>query len=850
MPDTTTSDRTQILGTGQTETLLGTSQADEILALAGDDVIEGAGGADVIYGDFIGENLLEGTDTATSFAQYGESGAWTVRDEGNGHSSMTQSVDTLAGATYEISFELAANYGANVLSGAVEVLWNGEVISTFDTNSAVFQDQMVAFQGTGGPGELTFRSVESTVSSGPEILTDLPVFYYETEKLIGDETVTVKSIAEGQSHIYQVLNGKLHIFDPVSETYTPAGAEATVVVNAIGFNQQDNLIYGIAVKPGVDALGNAVAEADLMMYDASGAAYRIGSTPYRSWTADIDDDGNLWAFHSSMDRVTRIDLDQFDAEGNPVTETYKFPQDMITDKVWDVGFDAATNTFYGIVKPEVAGEAAKLFQIDISQVESGGEPIFSTTPISGTMIDGEMLDGVPAITFGAFVVDGDGNLYAGGNSGDHDMDSSTNSSGGIYQVLTDAETGEVTLELVSDAPKASSNDGAVDPRTMDPFADKDQYAQVLIRSPEVVETPDDATSYDDQIHSGADADTVYGGYGEDMIVGAGRGDTLSGGAENDAIYGGAGPNSTSTTVSTYDENGVRYDADGNILPEDDDTLYGGEGDDYLSGSAGHDKLHGGVGNDTLDGGTGFDQLFGDAGDDILNGGSDQDTLWGGDGADTLNGGSGHDTLHGELGQDILVGGSGDDTLSGGADKDDLKGGSGADILHGDGGDDTLDGGTGDDQIFGGDGVDYIKGGSGNDLMLGGEGKDKLSGYVGDDVLDGGAGADRLYLGAGADIATGGSGSDRFIFREDDLDGSQDRITDFRNANGESDRLDLRSLELLSDAMTEDLWIATYVAQAQDNSVSVDLGGCTISFDARDGGPSDALYLEICDGILF
>ena len=181
-----------------------------------------------------------------------------------------------------------------------------------------------------------------------------------------------------------------------------------------------------------------------------------------------------------MDRVTRIDLDQVDADGNPVSETFKFPADMVTDKVWDVGFDATTQTFYGVVKPSRAGETAKLFQIDITDVANGGEPVFSTSPITGTYIDGALVEGVPAITFGAFVVDGDGNLYAGGNGGDHDMDASTSSSGGIYKVVF-ADDGDVQLELVADAPKAYSNDGAVDPRTMDPFTEKDTYANVLIR---------------------------------------------------------------------------------------------------------------------------------------------------------------------------------------------------------------------------------------------------------------------------------------------------------------------------------------------------------------------------------
>lgn len=851
MPDSENTPRAEIIGTDQTENIVGSYGADMILGLAGDDTIESAGGQDIIYGDFIGQNLLEGTDTATSFAQYGENGAWSVQDIGNGHTSMTQSVDTLAGAKYEISFELAANYGANSLSGAVEVLWNGEVINTFDTNSAIFQDHTVSFVGNGGAGELTFRSVDSsTPPEGPEIFTDQPVFYYETVKQIGGQDVTVKAIAEGQSHIYQVLNGKLHVFDPVTEQYTPAGADATVVVNAIGFNQEDNLIYGIAVRDGVDSLGNAVSKSDLVMYDAAGDTYRIGATPYRSWTADIDNNGDLWAFHSSMDRVTRIDLDTFDANGDPVAQTFKFPKDMVTDQVWDVGFDEASNTFYGVVRPPQAGAAAKLFQIDISQVADGGEPVFSTSPIVETRIGNTVVAGVPAITFGAFVVDGDGNLYAGGNGGDHDMNGATASSGGIYKVITDPDSEEIALELVADAPKAYSNDGAVDPRTMDPFTEKDQYANVLIRSPELTEAPDPATTYDDTIHSGAHSDTVDGGYGEDMIIGAGRGDLLKGGLEDDAIYGGAGPDSTSTMVSSYDEDGIRYDPFGNVLPEDDDVIYGEEGDDFMSGSAGHDEIHGGTGNDTLDGGTGFDSLYGDQGDDTLSGGSHQDTLSGGEGDDALNGGSGDDMLMGDAGADSLIGGSGDDTLNGGLDQDDLKGGPGSDLLYGESGNDRLDGGTGDDQIFGGEGRDYVKGGSGNDQLSGGADRDKLMGYTGDDTLDGGAGRDTLYLGAGADVATGGADSDRFIFRQDDLDGSTDRITDFCNADGEHDRIDLRALDVLSDGLSAEEWITASVMQEADNGVLVDLGQCTIAFDARDEGPGNALYLEICDSFLF
>ena len=348
--------------------------------------------------------------------------------------------------------------------------------------------------------------------------------------------------------------------------------------------------------------------------DAEGNSYLMGSTPYRSWTADFDDSGNLWAFHSSMDRVTMIDVDSFDSDGNPICTTFKFPKDMITDKMWDVAFDAVNNCFYGLVKPSSEGAPGKLYTIDISAVSAGGEPVFSSVDVDGTLINGVMNSGMPALTFGALMIDADGNLYAGGNGGDHDMDDSTATSGGIYRIETDPLTGATYLSLVAAAPKAYSNDGAIDPRAIDPFTEVDTFASVLIRSPELTAIADADLTYDDTINGEGGRDEIYGGFGEDTLIGASLGDNITGGLENDVIYGGAGPNGTSSgIISFYDEDGNRFDQFGNLLPEDDDMLSGGAGDDFLHGSAGYDTLSGGLGNDALSGGTGNDWLSGGTG---------------------------------------------------------------------------------------------------------------------------------------------------------------------------------------------------------------------------------------------
>ncbi|MDX8346900.1 calcium-binding protein [Cognatiyoonia sp. IB215446] len=815
----------KILGTDLDEEIRGDGAENVIIGRGGDDTIHGAAGEDLIVGDY-DENLLSGTEGAMSFAGYADTSQWTVTDLPGGHNAMSQIVETTAGVDYQLTFEVAANIGAGVAQGGVEVLWNGDSIGSYDAENGLFEPITVTFTGTGHPGELTFRSTEPEGQSN--IDSSGPIFSYEKTMTIEGQEVNVAAFAEGQPNLYQVLNGTLVVFDPATQTYTQAGADATVTVNAIGFNVEDDLIYGIAVRDGVDSLGNAISQRDLVMIDADGQSYRIGETPYRSWTGDFDDKGNLWAFEADMDYFMRVDVSERDADGNPIVERFNLPDELIQARVWDVAYDAETQTFSGVVRPNAEGQAGTLITIDVS----GDEPAFTLVPVTGTMIDGVLQEGLPAVTFGAAIIDADGTLYVGGNSGDHDMNDTTSSSGGFYRVETDPSTGEAILVLVADAPRSSSNDGAADPRALDPFQAIDLDSSILIRDISMAEDPSDASSFDDTIDGNAGADEILGNQGDDVLSGSSAGDKINGGSGDDLIHGGAAPGQENPDiVSVYDNDGLRYDQFGNLLQEDDDILFGGAGDDVMSGSAGHDHLDGGIGNDTLSGGSGADTLSGGEGDDLLNGGRENDVLDGGSGQDTLDGGSG------------------DDSLFGGEGQDNLKGGSGNDFLSGDAGDDSLRGDKGNDTLKGGDGADKLNGGSDNDTLSGDDGNDYLNGGSGNDMLDGGAGKDRIYLGAGDDIALGGAGSDRFVFRDQDMDGGNDLIMDFRNDGSESDRIDVRALDLLVDLTVEN-WLAENVTAADDGSVLADLGGCTVTFASREDGQINSFYQEICDSFMF
>ena len=853
-------DATTHSGSAGADDLTGSGAADVMVGLAGNDAIAGQGGDDALYGDYQSDNHLDGTSGAYGFADYGASGHWTVTSLDDGHQAMSQTITTEATGVYSVSFEIAANFAAGVTSVGVEILVGDTVIKTVSSDSGAFGVHDVSFTATGAETTLTVRSIE-TEATGPVIDTSGPVFHYDKEVVIGGETTTVAAFAEGQSNLLQVLNGTLYVFDTATSTYEKAGVDGTVNVNSMGFNQQDDLLYAIAVGSGTDALGNAVSASDLVMIDADGHTYRIGETPYRAWTGDFDDQGNLWSFNSSMNHIAVIDVDTLDGDGNPLTTVHKLPRDLVQKSFYDLAFDAENQVFRGVCRPSAEGQPATLLTVDISS----GTPEFSEISVTHTVIDGETQVGVPAITFGAAIYDTDGNLFVGGNSGDHDMDNSTRSAGGIYKVIVNPDTSTATLELITSAPKSYSNDGAADPRALSPFVDVDLSSSVLIRNLEMTATAEGDLSYDDTLEGAGGEDMLVGGLGEDVIVGGSLGDVLDGGTGDDSLYGGGAPGSGPAGRSYYDAEGARFDADGNPLAPDDDSLSGGTGDDHLSGSAGHDTLEGGIGNDTLSGGSGFDTLRGGDGDDDLSGGANTDALWGGAGADTMVGGSGDDTLYGgadadqmnggshddllygdagddhmtgssgndvlngEDGADTLIGGSGDDDLYGGDGDDSLTAGSGDDVVVGEDGADRVIGGTGNDQLSGGAGRDRLKGDSGNDTLDGGADRDHLSGGYGNDVLDGGGGRDQLYMGAGDDIATGGAGGDRFVFRNDDLSGGTDEITDFSTEDG--DRFDLRQLDLASTDAEELTWFESYVTILDSGDAVVTLGSSTVTLTA-------------------
>ena len=287
--------------------------------------------------------------------------------------------------------------------------------------------------------------------------------------------------------------------------------------------------------------------------------------------------------------------------------------------------------------------------------------------------------------------------------------------------------------------------------------------------------------------------------------------------------------------SDVTENTVEGTAASDVLSgtAENDAISGLEGDDFITGGVGNDQLTGGDGTDRFfffdgDGAdtiTDFDinwekikindvfispigdpvsgVTFTQQGDDLVisyNGDTDSITLtdvnldeW--KAVATVYGTAGDNAMTGTDGNDVMEGLGGADTMHGGQGDDRIYAGPSGDFLYGGQGNDILGGNTGDDYIEGNRGTDILRGHEGTDTLLGGGGDDYLYGNEGNDTLDGGNGSDRLF---------GGDGNDVFVFTAAShsfgADG-MDSIRDFKNSEGEEDKIDLTAFEDLTFSTT-------------------------------------------------
>lgn len=163
----------------------------------------------------------------------------------------------------------------------------------------------------------------------------------------------------------------------------------------------------------------------------------------------------------------------------------------------------------------------------------------------------------------------------------------------------------------------------------------------------------------DLLVGGSGNDTLGGGAGNDFLVGgdeqADGSDKLYGGDGDDTLIGGG-------WQDTILKNKMFETGEEILTSTEADVIWAGSGNDLILAAGGNDTIGAGTGNDQIEAGGGDDRIFAYSGDDTVSGEAGNDLIFSGSGADSINGGDGNDTLWGGSGDDTLTGGDGSDTF--------------------------------------------------------------------------------------------------------------------------------------------------------------------------------------------
>ncbi|MEO0645451.1 MAG: spondin domain-containing protein [Cyanobacteria bacterium J06650_10] len=298
--------------------------------------------------------------------------------------------------------------------------------------------------------------------------------------------------------------------------------------------------------------------------------------------------------------------------------------------------------------------------------------------------------------------DGDDTIAGGGGTDtiDGGEGSDTNSFVNINANAADATIAGVTVTLNADGTgSASYIAGGVDGNP------------VINETFTGIENITGSNNNDIITATGAAANMLNGGLGDDTIAGGGGTDTLDGGDGIDTnSFQGIG----AEVIADLGSGSASYQPNPNTTVFENflnfENLLGSDNNDQLFGDGGANVLSGGAGDDLLAGRGGGDTLNGDAGNDVLRGGGGNDTLDGGAGIDTAD--------FSDIGPDVtvdLAAGTADYVANNNNIQDTL---SSIENIVGSGSDDTLTGDANNNEINGGAGGDTLNGGDGDDILRG------------------------------------------------------------------------------------------------------------------------------------
>ncbi|MGL5839641.1 MAG: cadherin domain-containing protein [Sphingorhabdus sp.] len=715
-----------LIGDDGNDTLTGGVHEDNLDGGAGNDILEGGGDRDVLAGgdgddilrgdtttsnattestsDEVGGNLLinesfeaaiDGTATAgwasstTRPAQTlttgitGLVGANAVHlDDGAGNIMVTQEIKNLsAGESLSLQFLLAGKVAG--ATSTVEVLWNGEVIGTYNNPTTALTNQTINIATAkvkDGTNTLSFRGIGTVDGSGGAI-----------------DNVRLTRISGGAD---QLIGG-------AGRDRLLGGGGNDVLLGGDGDDSGANISAGVTTQAFAPGL-----------FGGAGNDILDGGTGNDTLDGGTGNDSYVFAAGSGNDTVT-IAGGQDDLVYRDINSNQLWLRQVGSDlEITALGLGSTVlvkNWFTSALNEpnkarRIVAADKTLARADVQALVTAMNAVSTTVPNAWPTTPTQAFTDAMAATW---------------------QDSESYVDRAIITGTTGDNNGTTALTSDPVLIGAARYEGLAGTDTLNATRlNSDGTEQVL----------------DDVLVGGAGADTMIGGAGNDTFLfdADASFDTIHGGQGVGDAVGTLGTDRLLATVNNARINitamsgieeissggftGVQiYAASGSTLNLSNVTL------------SGVTQINGAAGNETITGSAGNDTLIGLGGNDVLNGGDGDDIVRGGVGTNTLDGGAGIDTLDlSDLttAMTVTLTTTGTSSFTTGATStlttntfgnfENLIGGTQADVITGTSGANRLEGRAGNDNITAGDGDDLLIGGAGADILKGGVGNDTAS----------------------------------------------------------------------------------------------------------------------------
>ncbi|MEQ9586904.1 MAG: cadherin-like domain-containing protein, partial [Parvibaculaceae bacterium] len=631
-----------------------------------------------------------------------------------------QTVDTIDGATYTLTFDVSPRPGFDASVARIEVLWDGVVVDTIaldgsSNSNNVWQSFEYTMTGDGDPSKLQFREAGVDQDNGRGMYLDNIKLTETTDgsSVSGSEDGTISlpdiSASLGDvdgSEALALSVGNIPDGATLSDgtnTFTASGGTTSVDVSGWNMSALEvtpaanyNGTFNLSVTATATEGSNASTASDTVQIEVNVGSVNDGPSDLSLSNNTVDEN----AAGAVIGDVTTTDVDAGDSHTYAVDDA-RFEvvggQLKLKDGV-SLDYETETTVAVEVTTTDAAGASySETFTVNVGDIADAPVELWSED-FSGLSNGATSDTGSSAWSATDAGSDITGNHGVEGGAYEFSQvtdDSNDNTS----KVVWSSEAIDISGQSEIDLSFRLSESGDLEESgswhdTFKAFAVIDGV-RTEIMSQDGDSGIQDAYNFQD-IGTGSslviefEAKTTAGSetFSVDDIS------VVANGSQT-PLYeitdpGDAMPSLSGATYTTDDDYDGSSGADTIVYngSDSDNKLDGEDGDDILVDDNTKGELKGDDGNDTLYGRGGDDKLKGEDGDDTLYGGSGDDKLEGGDGDDILVGGTGEDELKGGKGEDVLFGGAGDD---------ELKGEDGSDLFifeSGNGDTDTIDGGSG------------------------------------------------------------------------------------------------------------------------------------------------------------